>query len=402
MNRALAGENITVTNELNGVWFENHIGPILNEDGKVMGIVGVATNITERKLAEYNFLEMEGRYRLLSEQSGIGIGLYSPKGEILYFNNQALSNLGGKTEEYTGKLLTEVFGEQKGTEYLKRIRKAIRTGKSYDYEDFVQTPSGSYWFLSNHMRVCNSKGKVIGVQVLAHDITERKRTEEKLKQSTEEYRTLVQHIEEEMENERTQIARDLHDDLGQKLTVLNMDLSWLKSRIGVQSRSVENKLNEMVHLLTESMESIKKISFGLRPSILDDLGIREAIEWQLKDFHKSTRIKYSFFWGSGDMNINKKISINVFRIMQEALTNVVRHSAATEVSLNFISGKNKLKLIFTDNGQGIEEDQVSSPKSFGLIGMKERAKSCGGDLIIKGMKGKGTKLVVTIPIIREK
>ena len=181
-----------------------------------------------------------------------------------------------------------------------------------------------------------------------------------------------------------------------------MYLSWIKSRIGVQSRSVENKLNEMGHLLTESMERIKKISFGLRPSILDDLGIREAIEWQLKDFHKSTRIKYSFFWGSADMNINKKIAINIFRIMQEALTNVVRHSGATEVSLNFISGKNKLKLTFTDNGQGIEEDQVLNPKSFGLIGMKERAKLCGGDLIIKGVKGKGTKLVVTIPINHEK
>ena len=349
-------------------------------------------------LVEDNFLELEGRYRLLSEQSGIGIGLFSPKGEILYFNTQALSNLGGKTEEYTGKLVTEVFGEQKGTVYLKRIRKAIRTGKSYDYEEFLQTTSGYNWFLSNHMRVCNSKGKVIGVQVLAHDITEIKKTEEKLKQSTERYRTLVQHIEEEMENERTQIARDLHDDLGQKLTVLNMDLSWLKSRIGVQSGSVENKLNEMRHLLTESMERIKKISFGLRPSILDDLGIREAIEWQLGDFSKTTGITSSLRILPKDLAINKILSTIIFRIIQESLTNICRHSEAKKVSVILKSGKRALILMIRDDGKGIESGQINDQKSFGLIGIRERANSHGGNVRISGKMGVGTLVMVVFPV----
>jgi len=398
LDRTLAGEKITVTYELNGVLFESHISPLLNEDGKVMGIVGVSTNITERKLAEDNFLEVEGRYRLLSEQSGIGIGLYSPRGEILYYNIQALSNLGCKTEEYTGKLLTEVYGEQKGNEYLKRIRKAIRTGKSYDYEDFLQTPSGSYWFLSNHMRVCNSKGKVIGVQVLAHDITQIKRTEEKLKQSTEEYRTLVQHIEEEMENERTQIARDLHDDLGQKLTILSMDISWLKSRLGVKSQSVDKKLNEMGHLLTETIESIKKISFGLRPSILDDLGIRAAIKWQLSDFSKTTGITCSLVILPKDLAIDKTLSTVIFRIIQESLTNIARHSEAKKVSVILNSGEGSLKLMIRDNGKGIEPVQINDPKSFGLIGIRERARSHGGEVSISGKKGVGTLVLVVIPV----
>jgi PAS domain S-box-containing protein len=483
----------------------------------------LVTDISVRKLADKKLRESEAKYRLLSEEGGIGIGLYSEEGKILFFNNRAIQNLGGKSEDYIGKSLTEVFGQKAGEEYINRTRRTIKSGKSYDYEDFFESPTGKYWFLSNFSIVTDSNGQLIGVQVLAHDITERKKAEdalrqaneynrtlieasldplvtigtdgkildvnkatqnitglkrgeligtefsnyftepehardgykevfskgfvkdyplelksrkgkivpvlynatlyrdedgnvagvfaaardiserkkveEKLKRSAREFRELSKHVEDRMENERTQIAHNLHDDLGQKLTALNMNIAWLKSRIGVQSKGVQNMLWEMNQLLNDSLETTKKISYGLRPSILDDLGLLAAIEWQLTDFKKTTGIVIDFIFNLGDILFDKEISLTIFRIIQETLTNIVRHSKATEVKLKLNSGRKSIKLSITDNGIGIKKSQVTSPRSFGLIGMIERAKSCGGKLSIKVRKQSGTEVIMEIPVI---
>ncbi len=154
----------------------------------------------------------------------------------------------------------------------------------------------------------------------------------------------------------------------------------------------------MVLLLTETMERIKKISFGLRPSILDDLGIREAIEWQLHDFSKTTGITSSLRILPKDLIIDMTLSNVIFRIVQESLTNIARHSEAKKVFVILKSGKRTMKLMIRDNGKGIEPGQINDPKSFGLIGMRERARSFGGDISISGKKGKGTLVTVVIPV----
>ena len=239
------------------------------------------------------------------------------------------------------------------------------------------------------------------------DVTERKLSEDKLKKSeaslrrsAEELRALSIHLGDVLEKERTQIARDLHDDLGQKLTALNLNISWIKSRIGVQSRSVKNKIRDMLSLLNEAVENINKISHRLRPRILDDLGLRAAIEWQLSDLSKSTGISYNVSFVPENIIIDQDISLTIFRIIQESLTNVVRHSNATKVSLHFFASANYLKLVISDNGTGIEQDKVLNPKSFGLLGMRERVGVYGGEFRIKGVKGKGTKVTVKIPLGR--
>jgi signal transduction histidine kinase len=234
------------------------------------------------------------------------------------------------------------------------------------------------------------------------DMTDRINYEKVLKQSSQELRQLTQHMEEVRENERTEISRDLHDDLGQKLTALNMDISWLKSRIGVQSRGVENKLKEMVHILNDTIESVRKISYGLRPSILDDLGLYSAIEWQLTEFKKSSGINYSLSFIPRDLEIDKKISLTVFRILQESLTNIARHSKATRVQVNIKSGKAAIKVIVRDNGIGISKEKISNHKSFGLVGMKERARTYGGKVIIRSNESEGTTIILEIPLCPSK
>ncbi len=341
----------------------------------------------------------EEKYRLLSEQSGVGVGLYSPEGKILYFNTRALENIGGKLEDYSGKSLIEVFGKKAGTKYINRLREKIRLKKNLVFEDYIESPTGKYWFSSSHSLVCNSKGEVIGVQVVSHDISDRKLFEEQLSQTTQELRELTRHLVEVREEERTLIARDLHDDLGQKLSALNMDISWLKSRIGVQSRTVENKFHQMSLLVTDTIESIQRISYGLRPSILDDLGLVPAIEWQIREFGKKSGIRTSFLHAPQNISFNGKISLVVFRIVQEALTNVARHSGATRVIVRVKFNDNLLEVSIKDNGSGINEKEVESSKSFGLIGMRERASVIGGELTIASNDRTGTIVSLSIPAV---
>ena len=379
-------------------WVYGLSKPILDASGNTIGFIGTNTDITDLKLAEENLKQSEEKYRLLSEQSGVGVGLYSKDGIILYYNNKALKNLGGKLEDYVGRSLTEVFGKKDGIKYLKRVKESIRFRKNLLFEDNFSSPTGNYWFASSHSLYSNSKGEVIGVQVVSHDISERKQFESQLIQTTTELRELTRHLVEVREEERTAIARDLHDDLGQKLTALNMDISWLKTRIGVQSRNVENKLEQMVQMMNNTIESVQKISLGLRPSILDDLGLIPAIEWQLTDFHKSSGISCNYSCSPKDISIDAKVSLMVFRIVQEALTNIARHSGATKASIKISLAKGIIEILVKDNGSGINQNKIDSNKSFGLIGMRERVNIVNGEISISSNEDEGTRVYVRIPV----
>lgn len=376
---------------------ENSVLPLVNVQGRRSGWVSVVRDITERKIAEEKQKEIEERYHLLAEQSDAGVGLYSPDGIIIYFNNKALKNLGGNIEDFVGKSLTDVFGKKEGTKYFKRVREGIRLNKTLVYEDQFESPTGKYWFSTSNSLFRNSKGEVIGIQAVSIDITHSKENEVQLMKSTNELRELTRHLLDVKEEERAIIARDLHDDLGQKLTAINMDIAWLKSRIGVQSRTVEKKFVQMQQVMNDTIDSVQKISYGLRPSILDDLGLRSAIEWQLKEFYKLSGIKVKSDFVLKDEIINSHISLAIFRIVQEALTNVLRHSHATSVVIKVSAYREKLNVFIKDNGNGIESEKIESIKSFGLIGMRERVKSNNGEIKISGKKGIGTEIFVKIP-----
>ena len=382
----------------NGIKFPVEISSLLTKNMMGDPLTGVIIrDISDQKIAEDKLMESEVKYRLLSEQSGLGIGLYSPEGKILYFNKKALSNIGGTIEDYSGKSLKEVFGNKLGEKYISRIRKALKTGKSYDYEDYIQTPTGKIWFFTNQTSVCNNRGEVIGVQVLAQDITEKKKTEEKLKKATRELRELTHHLQDVRENERGEMARDLHDDFGQRLTALKMDASWLRSKIANPSTEIVKKLNSILVQIDSTIESVRRISSGLRPSILDNLGIVAAIEWQVSEFTKSTGIISTVSTTPQEIKIDNKISISIFRILQEALTNIVKHSNATQIAVSLKSDKEWLYLSIQDNGIGIARGKHINQKYFGLIGMKERAIANGGILKISCVKGNGTHVLLKIP-----
>ena len=227
---------------------------------------------------------------------------------------------------------------------------------------------------------------------------ERERAEMELKRSQELFRSLSAHLQEVREDERTRIARRIHDDLGQALTALKIDLAWLNKKLASNQDPVREKLQSMVTLINETVATVHNVSEDLRPGILDDFGLSAAIEWQAEEFQKRTGIECRISLASDESNLNKEKSTNLFRIVQESLTNVIRHADATKVEINLSEKDGMLLLEIVDNGKGISKDAITNPKSFGLIGIKERVHSLGGEVDIVGTPHEGTRLMVTMSI----
>jgi signal transduction histidine kinase len=200
------------------------------------------------------------------------------------------------------------------------------------------------------------------------------------------------------EEERTRISREIHDELGQSLTALKMDLSWLVKRLGKEQKPLLEKAGLMSKLIDMNIQTVKRISTELRPGLLDDLGIAAALEWQAEEFKERTGIQCAVSVDPEDIALDRNRSTTIFRVFQETLTNVVRHADATKVKISLKQNNGDLILQVRDNGKGITEKQISSPKSIGLIGMRERVTFLGGKLKITGDRKKGTTVTVSIPV----
>ena len=230
------------------------------------------------------------------------------------------------------------------------------------------------------------------------DITERLIFEEELRKSQEQMRELAAHVELVREEERTGIARELHDELGQLLTALKMDITWLATHAGTQDRkAIATKLGSMGVLADTTMHAVQRISSELRPGLLDDLGLVAALEWLTRDFRERCAI-------SCVLDVDEKLDLSgqqatsLFRICQESLTNAARHSGATKVTVTLLTDEGRVVLSIRDNGKGVSAEEVVHAHSFGLIGMRERARAVGGQLEIVGEPGCGTSVEVNLPL----
>jgi PAS domain S-box-containing protein len=228
-------------------------------------------------------------------------------------------------------------------------------------------------------------------------IIERNRTFQDLALSREELRGLSAHLQSLQEAERTAIAREIHDVLGQSLTALKMDISWIKNRLKGKDGLVA-RAEAMAGLIDQTIDTVRRLSSELRPNLLDDLGLGAAVEWHAEQFQKRTGITCRVTSNIGDRIIDETKSINIYRIYQESLTNIIRHANATHVDVDLNVDDRALNMTVRDNGRGIQEDEINNPRSLGLIGLRERALSCGGTISISGVKDSGTVVTVHIPL----
>ncbi len=239
---------------------------------------------------------------------------------------------------------------------------------------------------------------IIGIRGLILDISKRKIAEIELEQSRDQFRNLAAHLQSVREEERKYLAREIHDELGQALTALKIDLIWIDSRIPEDYGEIIEKTEYMTDLLESTIKTIKRISSDLRPGLLDDLGLDAALEWYSDEFVKHTGIQCNLKILAEDISADKERNLSIFRIFQETLTNVARHAQAMIVKILIDVKDDILYMKITDNGIGISDEQINDPESLGLIGLRERVYPWGGDINIKGINGQGTVVKVRIPL----
>ncbi len=241
--------------------------------------------------------------------------------------------------------------------------------------------------------ITDSKGRLYKVVGTVHDVTQ-------VREYQDQLRNLSAHIQNLQEEERGRIAREIHDELGQNLTSINMDIDYLKSR-GKEGadQDILNRLKLLSKSVNHTIKTTRRISQELRPSILDDLGLKTAIEWQVAQFWKRSRLEYKLNIQENDEGINNEQSIAIFRITQESLTNIARHADASEVELKLHFQNSSILLEIKDNGKGFNTNKTDAEnKSFGIFGMKERAAMLGGVLKISSQLRKGTSINLELPL----
>ncbi|MDB6111367.1 MAG: Response regulator receiver sensor signal transduction histidine kinase [Pedosphaera sp.] len=231
----------------------------------------------------------------------------------------------------------------------------------------------------------------------AKERTERKQAVEQLRQSHEQLRALSVYLQHVREEERMRISRAVHDELGQALTGLKIDLSWLSSRLPKQMNPLLEKTRSMSSHIDETIQTVRRISTELRPGILDHLGLVAAIEWQANEFQTRTGIQCRFAHALDRTILDENLNTAFFRIFQETLTNIIRHANATRVEVDLYDEEGHLILEIRDNGRGITRQQIFNMKSIGLLGMRERAGLLGGEVRIQGAPKTGTKVTISIP-----
>ena len=229
---------------------------------------------------------------------------------------------------------------------------------------------------------------------------ERQRAEEKLRRSLEQLRALTNYLQYVREEERTRIAREVHDELGQALTGLKLDLSLLATRVK-NNPPLHEKTKTMITHIDETIQTVRRIATELRPGILDSLGLVAAIEWQANEFQTRSGIPCSVAPEVDDSRFAHDFTTVFFRIFQETLTNIIRHAQATRVDVQLREEAGQLVLTVQDNGRGISEEEQASTRSLGLVGMRERAMLIGGEVTLQGAPGKGTAVKLRAPLPAE-
>ncbi|MEX0660649.1 MAG: PAS domain S-box protein [Balneolaceae bacterium] len=290
----------------------------------------------------------------------------------------------------------------------RNIKSALVKGEGYSFEYRIIQPNGKEKVFYGRGEIeTDQDGNALQLTGIGQDITDIKETERKLQTYTQKLKSLTARQEKIRENERIRIARDIHDELGQMLTVLKMDvtssINRRKKEYGDRYMSrYSDEISEVVNGIDTIIQSVQRITMELRPGALVDLDLKEALEWQCSEFRKQTGIKVKFVCADNSFNnLDDELATTVFRVFQEILTNIMRHANATKVDVLLEKDDDYLHLNVHDNGRGISVEEIDHPESLGILGMKERSATFKGTITFEGDKKKGTLVRLTIPL-REK
>ncbi|HTX99460.1 MAG TPA: PAS domain S-box protein [Bacteroidota bacterium] len=418
-----------------------NVSPYKSENGTVVGLVAVARDITRRLRSRETLVRRNRELLTFHRLSQIALSTRSLEESYRDIVNEIRSATGFPIavialvdEARETIVLHGLMGAGAKTSRLSMelpLGKTlsgivVRTGKPLiitnisrhpEYRGKVLHQTHAQTFVGYPMKV---GGKIFGCLNLAHTeiveikeetgqwieglanyvavLTERKRAEEDLHTSREQLRELSRRTRTVIEEERKRIARDLHDELGQELSLLQLDLGIIQRRLPPAESDLLNKSKSMTAMIDSAIRSVQRISSDLRPTLLDNLGLGAAAEWAVAQFQKRTKIRCRISVDPPDLALDAERSTALFRILQEALTNVLRHAKATKVDVQLAEHSNEIQLLVKDNGRGIPLLRIKDPKSTGLAGMRERVLPWGGNVAFSGRQGKGTEVTVTVPM----
>ena len=356
-------------------------------------ILNVERDITERHKREEEIKKLSAAI----EYSPSIVMIMDRDAVIEYVNDKYVELTGYSADEIIGKNMREI--DLQPLKEQRKMWRALVRGQDWYYEYLNGKKDGELYYEATSISAIKDKnGEITHFVRVGTDITEKKRTEGDLQRSEQQLRELSNHMRQIREEERKSIARNIHDNLGQSLTALKIDMSWLIKRLTDEQLPLIEKANEMATMIDQNIQTVKKLSSELRPEVLDILGLAAAIEWYADEFSQRTGIKCVLSLGEEDVALEEEYFVDCYRILQEALTNVSRHAGASRVRVNLKQEPDKLIMQIRDNGKGISKKDWDETRSFGLMGMRERANSIGGKLEIKSNPGKGTVIKLTVPM----
>lgn len=381
----------------NYIWLEGTYTNLLH-DKNVNAVIYNYHDITERIRAEEKLLvEKNLSDSTINRLPGI-FYLYDRKGTFFRWNKNFEVVSGYTADEISRMNPLDFFDKDERQLLRSRIETVFATGVSEVQAHFFTKDRRKIPYYFNGSKVfLNNEDFLIGMGI---DISDRVEAENKMKERTAEIETLTAYLHHVREEERTHIAREIHDELGQQLTGLKMDAAWISKKIDAENAVVVDKIRTMISLIDETIRSVRRIASELRPGVLDDLGLIAALEWYSQEFAGRTGVPCKFSSSLSGDDVERSLAINIFRVCQETLTNVARHAHARHVAVTLEEQELFLILTITDDGVGFDTEGVKSKKSLGLIGMRERALLFQGELFITSRIGIGTTVELRVPFAR--
>lgn len=392
---AVANHVDLVTRDGREVPVEHSAAPILAGGGKVIGVVLVFRDVAERRQEQIATREQAALLELTQDS----VFVIDMEGKILFWSRGAEAMFGFSKDRAIGQIAHELLC----TEFprpLAEIKETLMRAGHWEGDLLKTAHDGRHITVSGRWALqWGKRDQAPRILVISSDITERKRGEESLVLQREQLRALAERLQTVREEDRKKVARDLHDQIGQILTSIKMDLTWMTRHLPKSEVETLARVAESIQSINDGVKSVRTICSGLRPGVLDDLGLAAAIEWQASEFASRNGILCNVSVPPVDLHLDGDRATATFRIFQECLTNVIRHAQAKSVRVTLCQEDENIVLVVEDDGIGFIETELSdSLSSLGLLGMKERAQFCGGDVRISSSQGNGTKVIVRVPM----
>ena len=404
--RICAGEKGSLSFEivrLDGTrrWIETFAVPVYDKKAQVFVHLALARDVTDRKDAEEALQQSEKMFRSLTETTSAWVFI-EQNGLCCYLNAAGEKGMGyTRAELATMNVWTLVHPDDQAWIKERGEARRQRLPVSPTIEMRVLTRTGEVRWVQVTTTPIEYRGASATLGT-AFDITKHKQAEEQLEISAHQLRQLAGYLQTIREEERTAMAREIHDELGQSLTAMKMDLVWLNQRLRETSAPLQERIATTIGLANDTINTVRKLATQLRPGILDDLGLTAALEWQAQDFQARTGIACEFVCQTKIDEVEPEHATAIFRICQEALTNVARHANATHVSIKLQTIQKHLVLEVRDNGRGMTDGELANLRSLGLMGMRERAFLLGGEFQLTSNSTQGITATARIPLSQAK